>query len=59
MGLHSKNIRHLKDDVKNLLCKSELMMEMGLNGRMYVEEHHDIKFIVSDYVNLIYSLTEH
>ena len=59
MGLHSKNFRHLKDDVKNLLCNSELMMEMGLNGRMYVEEHHDIKFIVLDYVNLIYSLTEH
>lgn len=52
LGFHSRTFEQMVDDVKMLLEDEKLREEMGINGRRYVEKEHDIKKIVSEYVEL-------
>lgn len=56
MGLHSKNIKSLKEDVVMLLDNADLRAEMGSKGRKYVEKKHNVSIIVQDFIDLLYSI---
>ena len=52
LGFHSRTFEQMVEDVKLLLEDEKLREEMGINGRKYVEREHDMKKIVSEYVEL-------
>jgi glycosyltransferase involved in cell wall biosynthesis len=56
MGLHSKNFEKLREDVRILLDDDELRIQMGQNGRQYVEKEHDITNIIHEYIKLFESI---
>jgi len=56
LGFHSKTFNQMLDNIKTLLKEKKLVMQMGENGRKYVEENHDIKKIVDQYEELIENL---
>jgi glycosyltransferase involved in cell wall biosynthesis len=58
LGFHSKTFTQLIDDVNTLLTDKELCEQMGINGRKYVEENHDIRGIANLYENLIENLVK-
>jgi glycosyltransferase involved in cell wall biosynthesis len=52
LGFYSKTFKQLVSDVNNLLEDKKLREKIGVNGRNYVEEHHDIKKISRKYIQL-------
>lgn len=56
LGYHPKTFEKMVSDVNELLKNEILRMEMGKNGRKYVEEEHDIKVIIPSYVDIIQNL---
>lgn len=56
LGIHSKTFEKLVFDVNGLLNNETMRMEMGKNGRKYVEEAHDINVIVPKYIELLINL---
>ena len=56
LGSHSRTFEQMVEDVKLLLEDEKLREEMGMNGRKYVEQEHDIKKIVKGYEKLFYNL---
>jgi glycosyltransferase involved in cell wall biosynthesis len=55
-GFHSGSFDRLKEDVRRLLEDEPLRRRMGENGRRYVEEHHDIRKIARQHIELFNSL---
>ena len=56
MGFHSKNFENLREDLKILLEDDKLRVQMGQNGRQYIEKEHDIKNIIQEYIKLFESI---
>jgi glycosyltransferase involved in cell wall biosynthesis len=56
LGICSQNLQQIILDIKRLLEDPELRMEIGANGRKYVEKEHDATLIVQDYMVSIRSL---
>ncbi|MDD5195684.1 MAG: glycosyltransferase family 4 protein [Candidatus Omnitrophica bacterium] len=56
LGFHSRTFDNMVSQVKLLLANNELRREMGLNGRRYVEENHDLNIIINKYTSLLDSL---
>lgn len=52
MGLHSQNYTQLVEDVRLLLTDEPLRKEMGMNGRKYVKDQHDLLRIIDTYVEI-------
>jgi glycosyltransferase involved in cell wall biosynthesis len=58
LGFHSKTYGKMVEDVKTLLGDDKLREELGINGRKYVEEEHDINKIVIKYTELFGKLVK-
>jgi len=56
LGLHSKSFEQMVTDVKLLLGDGKVRREIGENGRDYVEQEHDLKGVVEQYVELFRQL---
>ncbi|MEN4017756.1 MAG: glycosyltransferase family 4 protein [Methanobacterium sp.] len=56
LGFYSRNLKQLKEDLSTLLNNEDLITEMGINGRKYVEDNHDIKNILPEYIKLFDSI---
>jgi glycosyltransferase involved in cell wall biosynthesis len=56
LGLHSKSFEQMVKDVKSLLVDGDLRRELGENGRRYVEQEHELKSVVDQYVELFRQL---
>jgi glycosyltransferase involved in cell wall biosynthesis len=56
LGLHSRTFERMVEDVKLLLGDGKLRRELGENGRRYVEQEHDLKRVVEQYVELFTNL---
>lgn len=56
LGFHSRTFEQMTKDVKLLLKDEKLRTEMGINGRRYAEEEHDVKRIVKQYTGLFEQL---
>ncbi len=52
LGFYSRNLKQLKEDLSILLNNKDLIKEMGINGRKYVENNHDINNILPEYIHL-------
>ena len=53
LGFHSKTFDRMVEDLKVLIKDKKLRMELGYNGRKYVEDNHSIEKIVDEFENLI------
>ncbi|VVB62032.1 Glycosyltransferase Gtf1 [uncultured archaeon] len=56
LGLHSKTFEQIILDVNTLLHNDNLRIEMGMNGKKYVEQNHNMKKIADQFEKLIISL---
>ncbi len=56
LGFHSRAFEQMTKDVKLLLKDEKLRAEMGMNGRRYTEEEHDVERIVKQYTELFEQL---
>jgi glycosyltransferase involved in cell wall biosynthesis len=56
LGFYSRNLKQLKIDLSILLNNQDLIKEMGINGRKYVENNHDINNILPEYIHLFNSI---
>ena len=56
LGFYSRNLKQLKEDLSILLNNKDLIKEMGINGRKYVENNHDINHILPEYIDLFNSI---
>lgn len=56
LGFYSRNLKQLKEDLSILLNNENLIKEIGINGRIYVENNHDIENVLSNYVKLFNSI---
>ena len=52
LGFHSKTFDQLIEDVKTLLKNEALREEMGVSGRKYVEQEHDITKNIREYIEV-------
>jgi glycosyltransferase involved in cell wall biosynthesis len=52
LGLHSKSFDELIKNVNYLITNKENRIEMGLNGRNYVEKEHNISNIMKEYIEI-------
>ncbi len=52
LGFHSGTFEQMAKDVKLLLEDERLRTGMGMNGKRYVKEEHDIKKVVRHYIAL-------
>ena len=57
LGFHSKDFNQLVKDTKKLIENQKLRIEMGKNGRKYVEKEHDIDKLIKKYINIFKVLT--
>lgn len=57
LGFHSKTFDQLVEKTKTLLTNQELCKEMGENGRRYVENEHEINYVVNKYIELFKVIT--
>jgi len=55
LGLHSKTFQQLILDIKTIMFNDDLRKEMGMNGKKYVEQNHDLKKIADRFEELISS----
>lgn len=53
MGFHSGSFENMVRDIKILLENKPLLLEMGENAYKYAIEHHDIKKIAKEYVEIL------
>lgn len=53
LGLHSRNFDKMVEDLRSLLENDSLRKQMGMNGRKYVEDNHDIDNVMKDYCRLL------
>ena len=58
LGFHSKTFDQLVEDVKTLLGNEQLRRQMGENGRQYVEENHDINYIIKQHIEVLNRLAK-
>ncbi|MGD1120259.1 MAG: glycosyltransferase family 4 protein [Dehalococcoidales bacterium] len=58
LGFHSRSFEQLVKDVTTLLADEPLRQQMGGNARRYVEENHDIKNIVKQYIEVFNGLVK-
>lgn len=58
LGCHSVTFNRMINDIRNLLKSKELLVEMGKNGRKYVETYHNIRIIADRYENLFKHITK-
>ncbi|MGF7119273.1 glycosyltransferase family 4 protein [Methanobacterium oryzae] len=56
LGFYSRNLKQLKEDLTILLNDEDLIKEMGINGRKYVENNHDIENVLPNYIKLFNSI---
>lgn len=56
IGFHSKTIQQMIVDIECLLQNDNLRSEMALNGRKYIREHHDVKKVTNQFIQLLASL---
>jgi len=56
LGLHSRTFERMVEDIRLLLSNEKLRQELGENGRRYVEQEHDVKSVVEQYVELFRQL---
>jgi glycosyltransferase involved in cell wall biosynthesis len=56
LGLHSRTLERMAEDVKLLLEDGALREEMGKNGREYVEKEHNINKIMDEYIKVFEAL---
>jgi len=52
IGYHSRTFDQLVKDIKLFLKDEGLRVEMGINGRKYVEREHDITNIISKHIEV-------
>ncbi len=52
LGFCSGTLKQLKEDLSVLIHDETLIKEIGINGRKYVENNHDIKNVLPKYVQL-------
>lgn len=55
LGFHSKTIEQLILDVQMLFSNEDLRKVMAMNAKKYIEQHHDLKKIASEFEDLIAS----
>ncbi|MFA0823678.1 MAG: glycosyltransferase family 4 protein [Methanomethylovorans sp.] len=53
IGVHSQNFDQLLEDIKMMLNNDKLREKMGINGRKYVENEHNIQNNILKYIKLI------
>jgi glycosyltransferase involved in cell wall biosynthesis len=58
LGFHSKTVEQMVRDVETLLKDEKLREEMGVNGRKYVEQEHNLTNIVREYIKLFKHIGE-
>lgn len=58
LGFHSRTFGQMVNDVKLLLRDIELRQDLGRNGRRYVEQEHDLKVVVEQYIRLFQQLAD-
>jgi len=56
LGYHSKTFEKMVSDINALLKNDSLRIEMGKNGRKYVEEEHDLNVIIPKYSEILQNL---
>ena len=56
LGFCSGSLKRLKEDLSILLNNNDLINEIGMNGRKYVENNHDIKNVLPRYIQLFNSI---
>ena len=56
LGLHSRTFERMVEYIRLLLSNDKLRQELGENGRRYVEQEHDLKSVVEQYVELFRQL---
>jgi glycosyltransferase involved in cell wall biosynthesis len=56
IGFHSKAFEQLLLDVNRLFQDKNLREEMGMNAKKYVQQHHDLNMITTEFEQLITSL---
>ncbi len=56
LGFHSRTFDQMIDDLKTLLKDEKLRVNMGLNGRKYVETEHNISKAVENYIKIFDTL---
>lgn len=49
IGFHSSTFEQMVIDLKKLISDREMRLEMGENGRRYIESNHDINEIILEY----------
>jgi glycosyltransferase involved in cell wall biosynthesis len=55
LGFHSKSIEQMIIDIEVLLHDDGLRKEMGIQGKKYVEQNHDIHKVTDQFVDLLTS----
>jgi glycosyltransferase involved in cell wall biosynthesis len=53
LGFHSKTVEQMINDINCLLEDNSIRNEMGNNGRNYIREHHDVKKIAPQFIELL------
>ena len=56
LGYHSKTFEKMVSDINELLKNENLRIEMGKNGRRYVEEEHDLNVVIPKYIEVMQNL---
>ena len=56
IGFHSKAFEQLLLDVNRLFQDKNLREEMGMNAKKYVQQHHDLNMITTEFEKLLTSL---
>jgi glycosyltransferase involved in cell wall biosynthesis len=57
LGFHSRSFEQLVESLRNLCQNKQLLLEMGSNGRKYVEEEHDLKLNIYRYIEIFENIT--
>ena len=58
LGFHSKTIQQMMIDIESLLKHDGLRNEIASNGRKYIREHHDVKMVTNQFIELLSSLVK-
>jgi glycosyltransferase involved in cell wall biosynthesis len=56
LGFHSKTVQQMIVDIESLLENDSVRVEMAMNGRKYIREHHNVKKITNEFIDLLKSL---
>lgn len=56
LGFHSKTFQQMIIDIESLMQNDSLRIDMAVNGRKYIREHHDVKKITDEFIGLLKSV---